>query len=166
MTAQELAEATGDLYLALIRPRLDDADFQSSLDTLRAVRPSCDSALALQLIATRSWRDRLLGFALAALLKDHSLSEGVTDVFAHPTGISIVPAGAYLVAHYETSPHAFPAIDFTRFDRDSFDGEVGWTVDRVQQAIAGNRLCWNELAPNYGQNMGDHVKLFRALMAA
>ena len=127
MTVDQLFEATGDLYLLLMRPRVGDVEFESLLDLLKSASLHCESDLAREMIQTRNWRTRLLAFALTALLRDDSMTKDIAETFSHPTGLSIVPAGAFLIAHHATSPETFPSFDFSRFDRSKFDGELGWT---------------------------------------
>ena len=165
MTPELLFEATGDLYLRLIRPDVRDSEFDLTLRELKKVSSACDGKLALQLIRAGDWRERLLGFALTALLKDYSLSVDIAETFADPRGLAIVPAGAYLIAHHACSRATFPIIDIARFNPDLFDGELGWTLDRVRAAIHDHPSGIDDSSPNSAQDLGAHVDLYQRLLA-
>lgn len=165
MTPEQLFEATGDLYLRLIRPNVRDPKLDLALRELRKLRSACDGNLARELIKAGDWRERLLGFALAAILNEYSLSADVAETFANPRGLTIVPAGALLIAHHAISPETFPVIDFTRFDPSLFDGELGWTVDRVRASILDHPNNIEGLSPCNAQDMNAHLTLHKRLLA-
>lgn len=166
MTPEQLVKATGLFYDYLVHPELQDSEFQNSLNIFRNLDKDFDRGLALELIQEVNWRDRLLGFAVAAVLRDWSLSRAIVDTYLHPTGISIVPVGAWLICHYRCSPETFPEIDFTKFNHAQFDGEIGWVIQHVQSEMEGRlSLTEADTGPYYGQPLLDHIELYETLVS-
>lgn len=166
MTPEQLVKATGLFYDKLVHPVVQDSEFQTSLTSFRNLGKDFDRDLALELIQEVNWRDRLLGIAVAAVLRDWSLSHAIVDTCLSPSGISIVPAGAWLICHYRCSPETFPEINFTKFDHSQFDGEIGWVIQHVQSETEGRlSLTEEDTGPNYGQSLLDHIELYAFLVS-
>ncbi|WP_339736309.1 hypothetical protein [uncultured Gimesia sp.] len=164
MTPEQLVQATGLFYQGLIHPAPDAPEFQVGLDTFCHLRDDLNRGLALQLIQDVNWRSRLLGFAVAALLQDWSLSSDILETLQRPTGSSIVPAGAWLMMQHQRAPEESPECDLVEFDLTLFDGEVGWILTRLQAAREGAFSVYaEETGPNYGQSLQDQLDLYESL---
>ncbi|QDV50284.1 hypothetical protein [Gimesia fumaroli] len=165
MTPEQLVQTTGLFYQSLIHPALDDPTFLADLDRFCQMRDNLDRGLALQLIEEVNWRDRLLGFAVAALLQDWSLSSAILETLQRRlTGMAIVPAGAWLVIQHQRVPEASPALILTRFDLTLFDGEVGWVLTRLQAVREGTfSVATEEAGPHSGQSFQDQLELYESL---
>lgn len=164
MTPEQLVQTTGLFYQSLIHPALDDPTFLADLDRFCQMRDNLDRGLALQLIQEVNWRDRLLGFAVAALLQDWSLSSAILETLQRPTGMAIVPAGVWLMIQHQRAPKASPELILTGFDLTMFDGEVGWVLTRLQEEREGRfSVSPEETGPNYGQSLQDQLELYESL---
>ncbi|QDT42190.1 hypothetical protein Pan241w_22710 [Gimesia alba] len=166
MTPEKLVQTTGLFYQSLIHPAPDDPEFRAGLDRFCQLRDNLDRGLALQLIQEVNWRDRLLGFAVAALLQDWSLSSAILETLQRPTGMAIVPAGAWLIIQRRRASKASPELDLSGFDLTQFDGEVGWVLSRLQEEREGGfSVSPEETGPNYGQSLQDQLGLYEFLCA-
>ena len=161
MTPDQLFQATGSLYQSLIHPDPDDPEFQAGMARFCQLRETLDRDLVLQLIKESDWRSRLLGYAVAALNQDWSLSSEILATLSHPTGLTIIPAGAWLIIQHRRVPELSPDLDLTEFDLSQFDGEVGWVLSRVQAAHAGTlAVADEETGPHSGQSLQDQLMLY------
>lgn len=164
MTADELFQATGDAYISLIHPRLSEDDFWKKIDQILAVESEASPREIKELINGWSWRERLIGLALAARGKHWEYGEVVCDALLEPKGISLVPSGAFLILSarfLKAHPDSWYSKDF---DLETFDGEMKWVLDRVRQhGFEPTMKIPREAGPNYGQYLQDHVGLFSML---
>lgn len=164
MTPDQLFQETGNFYQCLIHPVPDDPEFQAGLDRFCQLREALDRDLVLQLIKELDWRSRLLGYAVAALNQDWSLSSEILATLSQPTGLTIVPAGAWLIIQHQRIPEWSPDLDLTEFDLSQFDGEVGWGLSRVRSAHAGTLVVADEeTGPHSGQSLQDQLALYESL---
>lgn len=164
MTPETLFQQTSDFYQCLIHPDLEDVDFRRELEAFRGLRAELDRELALTLIQESNWRTRLLGLAVGALLREWSLAPVVLELIRQPTGISIVPAGAWLMVQHQQAPSLSPEIDGIEFNTGQFDGEVGWILTRLQAQIDGTlTVVPDEVGPNYGQSLQSQLALYELL---
>ena len=110
------------------------------------------------------WRSRLLGLAVGALLREWSLAPAVRELIQQPTGMSIVPAGGWLIVQHQHAPAASPEIELRKSDVTLFDGEVGWILTRLQALREGAlTVDPDEVGPNYGQSLQSQLALYELL---
>jgi hypothetical protein len=77
-----------------------------------------------------------------------------------PRGISIVPTCAALAVLARQGIFAMPQTFSEMFDRQVFDGEIGWATDKALH-FAGLRADGiSGRGPNYGQIFEDHVESY------
>lgn len=164
MTPETLFQQTSDFYQSLIHPDLSDVDFQREIEAFRELRSELDIDLALALLQDRNWRTRLLGLAVGALLREWSLAPAVLELIQQPTGMSIVPAGGWLIVQHQHAPVASPEIELRKSDVTLFDGEVGWILTRLQALREGApTVDPDEVGPNYGQSLQSQLALYELL---
>jgi hypothetical protein len=164
MTPETLFQQTSDFYQSLIHPDLSDVDFQREIEAFRELRSELDIDLALALLQDRNWRTRLLGLAVGALLREWSLAPAVLELIQQPTGMSIVPAGAWLMVQHQRAPSSSPEIDLSESDWGQFDGEVGWMLTRLQELREGAlTVDTDEVGPNFGQSLQSQLALYELL---
>lgn len=164
MTPEILFQQTSDFYQSLIHPDLSDVDFQREIEAFRGLRAELDRELALTLIQESNWRTHLLGLAVGALLREWSLAPVVLDLIRQPTGISIVPAGAWLMVQHQQAPSLSPEIDGSESDSGPFGDEVGWVLTRLQAQRVGNlTVDPDEVGPNSGQSLQSQLALYERL---
>ncbi|QDT27345.1 hypothetical protein Enr10x_26620 [Gimesia panareensis] len=164
MTPEKLFDTTADFYLQLIHPDLEDAGFRRALDAFCELRGELDFDLALALLQDRNWRSRLLGLVVGALLSEWSLAPAVVELIKEPIGISIVPAGAWLMVQHQRAPTFSPEIDLSEFDLGLFDGEVVWILTRLQALREGTFTVDSEATgPNFKQSLQSQLALYALL---
>ena len=164
MTPETLFQQTSDFYQELIHPDLEDAGFRRALDANCELRGELDFYLALALLQDRNWRSRLLGLVVGALLREWSLAPAVVELIQQPTGLSIVPAGAWLMVQHQRAPSLSPEIDLRESDVTLFDGEVGWMLTQLQALRQGTFSVDSEATgPNSGQSLQSQLALYELL---
>jgi len=169
MTTAQLFEDVGDAYLSLIHPDIEEMDSIGALDIILKLGQEVNPQFIGELIDGESWRERLIGLALAARNKEWHLGEVASRSLLDPRGISIVPAGAFMILSARFVGSESKDWIGENYDEEVFDGEVGWIVDRVrmhlhEQSLNGEHIgVAKDVGPNYGQDLQKHC-MFYALL--
>jgi hypothetical protein len=165
MNEEDIFNHTKDACICLIRPtRLGDT-YRKEILSVVAFSTSVPDELVSAMITGASWRERLLGLCMAMAKQPENFTQPMLQSLRSPRGISIVPtcAALTLLAHLKT--YAMQASFAQMFERQAFDGEVGWAADKALN-FAGLR---NEnvpgCGPNYGQCFEDHLQLYNWINA-
>jgi len=152
---------TKDAYLHLIRPtRLGDS-YRQEIVAVIAFASDVPNELVSAMIAGSSWRERLLGLCMAMTKSSGVFVQPMLQSLRDPRGISIVPACAALAVLAKQGIYDMPATFTEMFDRNIFDGEIGWAADKAAQSTGLHEVNVQERGPNYGQIFEDHVDLYR-----
>jgi hypothetical protein len=163
MTAEKIMEQTGAAYLCLIHPILRDNVYRQEILPILAVVPHVQNVEIATLIIGDSWRERLVGFVLAAITQPEELVKATLQSLQNPRGVAIVPACAFLSILAEKN--LFKAADLlsNNLNRTVFDGELGWAIDKIMFHAGLRTNCVLGRGPNYGQVFEDHCEVYRWL---
>jgi hypothetical protein len=160
MSESDVFDQTNGAYLCLIHPIRRDETYCQEIAPVIAIAPKVSDEVIASMIAGASWRERLLGLCMAMAKRPVLFVEPMLRSLRDPRGISIVPTCAALAVlarrRIFSMDQSFAAI----FDREAFDGEIGWAVDKALH-FAG--LCIDDVqgrGPNYGQIFEDHVEVY------
>lgn len=160
MNVDDIFQQTRDAYLCLIHPVLQDDACRKQIVSLVVLAPSVPDEFVASMITGESWRERLLGICLAMAKRSVSFVEPMVQSLRDPRGIAIVPTCAALAVLARRGIFAMPQRFSEMFDRQVFDGEIGWASDKAMQ-YAG--LTTDEVSgrgPNYWQIFEDHVQIY------
>ncbi|MBK8036030.1 MAG: hypothetical protein IPK22_02680 [Verrucomicrobiaceae bacterium] len=160
MSVNDIFDQTEDAYLSLIHPVVSDDAYRQQIAPIITLAPCVSEYLVAEMITGESWRERLVGIFMAMARPPASLIEPLMQSLRDPRGISIVPACAALAVLARRGLFTMPEAFAEMFDRQAFDGEVGWALDKAMHfaglregEVAGN-------GPNYGQVFDDHVWVY------
>ena len=165
MSEDDVFEQTNGAYLCLIHPVRRDDTYRQEIAPVLALAPSVPDELVASMIAGASWRERLLGLCMAMTKQPAAFIEPMLQSLRDPRGISIVPTCAALAVLARRGIFAMSQSFAQMFDRQVFDGEIGWATDKALH-FAGLRA--DEVpgrGPNYGQIFDDHVEVYSWIRA-
>ncbi len=167
MTEEEIFKQTKDVYLELIHPGSEDLRFSRNIASLINMASSVSDEIVITMIAGSSWRERLLGLAMAMTKQKQPASyiESMFQSLRDPRCLAIVPAAAALALLARRGVFAMaPSFD-EEFDDEMFSGEVGWAVKKAM-CLAGLRPDNAAgIAPNSGQVFEDHIQFYDYIRA-
>lgn len=166
MSADDIFDRTKDAYLCLIHPIRDAGAYRQDLAPILTLAPSVPDALVTAMITGVSWRERLLGLCMAMAQQPTTFVGAMFQSLSDPRGIAMVPTCAALAVLARKGVFPMTKSFGETFDRASFDGELGWAIEKAKY-VAGLRaddVPGN--GPNYGQIFGDHVEVYSWLNAA
>lgn len=106
------------------------------------------------------WRERLLGICIAMAKDPASFVEPMLQSLRDPRGISIVPACAALAVLARRGIFGMTQTFSAMFDRQAFDGEIGWAADKAMHFAGLRGELVSERGPNYGQIFDDHIQVY------
>jgi hypothetical protein len=160
MNEDDIFNHTKDAYIYLIRPtRLGDT-YRQEIISVVAFATSVPDELVSALITGASWRERLLGLCMAMAKQPATFTEPMIQSLRSPRGISIVPTCAALALLAQLKIYAMQASFSEMFERQAFDGEIGWAVDKALHFAGLRTENVPGRGPNYGQNFEDHIQLY------
>jgi len=166
MTAKEIFDSTGDVYLSLIHPEINSLLGSEEFTSLLRLADTAAEQSVAELIYSHDWRERIVGFAIAARKRSWNLARAVSDSLLDPRGIAIVPAGAFLITSGRVGKIPLDDLLPATHDPDVFDGEVAFAIDCLKRSLSAKRTSVpSETGPNYGQNIQVHTKLHVMLPA-
>ncbi|MBA4146610.1 MAG: hypothetical protein H0X66_00735 [Verrucomicrobia bacterium] len=160
MTEDDIFEQTKGAYLCLIHPKRSGDLYRQEIAPVIALAPSVSDELVASMITGASWRERLLGICTAMAKRPAGFIEPMLQSLRDPRGISIVPTCAALAVLAQRSIFLMPQSFSESFDRQVFDGEIGWATDKAMH-FAGLRA--DDVlgrGPNYGQIFDDHIEVY------
>jgi len=137
MTDDDIFDHTKGAYLCLIHPVRHDGT------AARRLRPWCACTIsALRVGCVDDYRRVLArapsGVCMAMAAQPASFVEPMLQSLRDPRVISIVPACAALAVLARRGVFAMPQTFSEMFDRQVFDGEIGWATDKAMH-FAGLR---------------------------
>jgi len=151
----------GDAYVWLNIPDIDDADCQRNVGRILRVEPFADSKTVNDLIMFHDWRGRVVGHVLAIRKGPRNFAHAMIDSLASPRGLAVVPTGAALVLGLaDESPEEWLS-RFARLDRSPFDGDVGWSIDKMLFHLGWSPRDPGGYSPNDGRDFAVHLRLFQ-----
>jgi hypothetical protein len=165
MRVEDIFDQTKGAYLCLIHPVLRDHAYRQEIAPVIALAPSVPDEVISAMIVGPSWRERLLSLCMAMTKRPATFVEPMVQSLRDPRGISIVPACAALAVLARGRLYAMTLSFGEKFDRQIFDGEIGWATDKAKH-FSG--LCTEDVSghgPNYGQNFDDHVQVYSWIQA-
>ncbi len=166
MSADDIFDQTKDAYLCLIYPIREDDSYRQELAPVMALAQSVPDELVVALITGASWRERLLGLCMAMARQSTTFVGAMLQSLRDPRGIAVVPVCAALAVLARKGVFPMTASFGKTFDHASFDGELGWAIEKAKY-VAGLRaddVPGN--GPNYGQNFDAHVEVYGWINAA
>lgn len=164
MSEDDILRQTNDAYLSLVHPAQRDGEFQRKISSVVSLAPSVPDTLVAAMINGASWRERLLGICMGMAKRQKMFVEPMLQSLRDPRGISIVPTCAALAVLAQRSIFAMPLFFSEMFDRQIFDGEIGWATDKAM-FFAGLRADdVSGRGPNYGQIFDDHIQVYSSIL--
>jgi hypothetical protein len=164
MSEDDVFTKTGDTYLRLIHPVRPDEDFRQAISPLVALAPSVPDELVSAMIVGPSWRERLLGLALAMAKGPAAFTGAMLRSLRDVRGISIVPTCAVLAVLARRGLFDIGQSLAGGFDRAAFDGEVGWAIDKAMCFASSRTSDTKGRGPNYGQSFEDQIQVYEWIM--
>jgi hypothetical protein len=166
MSEHDIFQQTGDAYLCFVHPLLEDDTCRKEMASVIALAPSVPDDVVTSMITGASWRERLLGTCLAMAKLPTSFVEPMLQSLRDPRGISIVPTCAALAVLARCGSFAMPQTFSEMFDRQVFDGEIGWATDKATYYAGLRADHFPGCGPNYGQIFEDHMQVYSWAHAA
>ena len=166
MREDDIFKQTGEAYLCLIHPVLQDDAYRREIASVIELAPSVPDELITAMISGPSWRERLIGFCMAMSKQPATFTEAMVQSLRDPRGIAIVPACAALAVLARRGIYEMTDSFAQMFDRTAFDGEVGWAADKAVRFVGPGTGDISESGPNYGQIFADHVEVYRWISVA
>jgi hypothetical protein len=160
MSEDTIFELSGYAYLRLIHPALQDHACHKALETVVTLSPLVPHEIITKLILGVSWRERLVGVSLAATKQSALFIEPMLQSLRDPRGISIVPICAALAVLARCGLYAMPPNFSELFDRQVFDGEIGWAADKAMHFAGLRNDNPSGRGLNYGQIFEDHIQIY------
>jgi hypothetical protein len=164
MSEDDVFSKTGATYLQLIHPVRTGEDFRQAFGPLVAFAPSVPDELISGMIVGPSWRERLLGLSLAMAKGPAAFTDAMVRSLHEVRGISIVPTCAALAVLARRGLFDIGLSLAGTFDRDAFDGEVGWAIDQAMRFASTQPERSTGRGPNYGQFFEDQIQLYEWIM--
>ena len=161
MTEAELFAETGDAYLALIH-------LEHGVPEAMARISGCADRISDHLIHKLlrdgdSWRERLLGLAVAMIRGIDQFYDSLVASLHRTGGISIVPICAALAVAVRDRGCKYDTAMTATLDRERWDGEVGFAVDWFHYTIGIGNVPDELTGPNYGQDFARHLDFYAML---
>jgi hypothetical protein len=166
MNEEDIFKNTRDAYLCLIHPVQQDETCRKEIASVVALAPSVPDEVVASMIIGASWRERLLGICMAIAKRPASFVEPLLQSLRDPRGISIVPACAALAVLARHGIFAMPQTFSEMFNRQVFDGEIGWATDKAMHFAGFRAEDVPGRGPNYGQIFEDHVQIYSWIQVA
>lgn len=160
----EIFARTGEAYLCLIRPVMEDNAYRREIAPVIALSSSVPDELLSNMIVGTSWRERLLGLCMAMAKNPITFVEAMVKSLHDVRGISIVPACAALAVLGRRGLFDITAPFAKTIDRSAFDGEVGWAIDKAMYFAGIQPETANGRGPNYGQVFENHTDMYEWIL--
>jgi len=160
MNSDDILTLTEDAYLCLIHPVRLGESYRKEIASVVALAPSVPDELIAAMISGPSWRERLLGLCLATAKQPEIFIEQIFQSLRDPRGLAIVPACAVLAALARRGVFTITPTFTSSFNRQIFDGEMGWAMDKAMYLAGLSREDVPGRGPNYGQIFENHVDLY------
>jgi hypothetical protein len=165
MSEDDIFKQTNDAYLCLVHPAKRDDEFQRKISSVVTLAPSVPDTLIAAMITGASWRGRLLGIYMAMAKRQKTFVEPMLQSLRDPRGIAIVPMCAALAVLARHGIFAMPKTFSEIFDRQIFDGEIGWATDKAMYYAGLRADDVSGRGPNYGQVFDDHIQIYSSMFA-
>ena len=159
MTEADIFDQTKGAYLQLVHPTRQRDGYGVEIASVVALAASAPENLVAAMLVGASWRERLLGLCLAMAKRPAVFVEPMLDSLREPRGIAIVPACAVLAVLAKRGIAELPPSMAGDFQREAFDGEIGWAIDKALHYAGLRPDDLPGRGPNYGQVFEDHVQL-------
>ncbi|MDB6038176.1 MAG: hypothetical protein JWM99_2017 [Verrucomicrobiales bacterium] len=166
MSEGDIFKQTKDAYLCLIHPVRQDDAYRKEIASVVALAPSVPKEVVASMITGASWRERLPGICMAMAGRPASFVEPMLQSLRDTRGISIVPACAALAVLARQGIFAMTKTFSEMFDRQVFDGEIGWATDKAMHFAGFRADDVSGHGPNYGQIFDDHIQVYSWIHAA
>jgi hypothetical protein len=160
MNEDNVFKQTKDAYLCLIHPVMAGDTYRKEIACVVAIAPSVPDELIAAMITGASWRERLLGICMAMARSPATFIQPILRSLEDPRCISIVPACAALAVLARQGVYAMTRSFPQTFDRQIFDGEIGWATDKAMHFAGLRAEDVPGRGPNYGQVFDDHVQVY------
>ena len=163
MDPAEVMTETRDSYLKLNFPYLENLDCQQAVADILRIEPLADAGTVEGLLTFPDWRGRLVGHVLAVRKGARQFVPAMLDSLADPRGLAIVPTcAALLLGLADEMPDRWMT-RLAAIDRSPFDGEVGWSLDKLTFRLGWSPTDPGEYSPNEGKDFDLHLALFRSV---
>jgi hypothetical protein len=160
MSKEDIFEQTKGAYLCLIHPVRRDHTYRQEIAPVISLAPSVSDELVVAMLTGASWRERLLGLCIAMAKRPATFIEPMLQSLRDPRGIAIVPTCAILAVLARLDIYAMTGSFAEMFDRQAFDGEIGWATDKAMHFVGLRAVDVSGRGPNYGQIFDDHLQVY------
>src|ERR1051326_429167 len=165
MSPDDIFDQTKAAYLCLIHPIRRHDIYRQEVAPVITLAPSCSDDLVAAMITGPYWRERLLGLCMAMAKQPARFIEPILQSLGDPRVISIVPACAALAVLARQNTFAMPHSFSEMFDRQAFDGEIGWATEKAMRFAGLRADDIPRRGPNYGQVFDDHIQVYSWIQA-
>ncbi len=161
MNPDELMTEIGGSYLWLNIPDIEDSECRQEVENILCVERLATARTVAELLTFTDWRERLVGHVLAVRKGPRQFASAMLDSLADPRGYAIVPTCAALVlALADDEPDQWMR-RCVAVDRSPFDGDVGWSLDKMAFHLGWSTKDPGGHSPNDGKDFYVHLALFR-----
>ena len=161
MSPAELMTELGDSYLWLNIPDIVDPECRQKVENILDAEPLTDSATVEELLTFEDWRERVVGHVLAVRKGPRQFASAMLGSLAAPCGLATVPTCAALVlALADDNPDEWLPY-CAALDRTLFDGDVGWSLDKMAFHLGWSANDPGGYSPNDGKEFDVHLSLFQ-----
>ncbi len=161
MNITHLMTEIGNSYLWLNIPDIEDSECRQKVEDILRVEPLVGSQTVNELLTFEDWRGRMIGHVFAVQKGPQQFISAMLDSLADPRGLAIVPTCAALLLAFEEEQSQEWLSRITALDRSPFDGDVGWSLDKMMFHLGWSSNDPGGYGPNDGQDFAVHLALFR-----
>jgi len=160
ITADEVFERTPRAHLWILRPNFEGRE-RAEMAPLLAIADDVADDVVRSLIVGGDWRSTLVGLVLAMSEGFSRFAPEALESLRTPKGIAITAAWAFLTLCCLEEEIHFDSLAAHTFDRATFDGEMGWAIDKAKYHSGNRPDDVSGIGPHYAQVFEDYLKLFR-----
>lgn len=167
MTEDDVIRKTKGAYLCLIHPisNGDDACRQE-ISSVIAIAHSVPDEVITSMITGASWRERLLGLCMAMAKRPEMFIEPMVQSLRDPRGVSIIPTCAALAILARRGIFVMPRSFGEMFDRNGFDGELGWAIDKALYFAGLSSDDAARSRPHHGKAFDEQIEFYSEIHAS
>ncbi len=115
------------------------------------------------LIEGPSWRERLLAISFAFATDPKPFHSNFIKALHKTGGLSIIPLCAAITTMVNCYNCSLEYIDYKSLDRNYFDGEMGFALDKMLYHIRLSDKVVEGKGPNSGQSFEDHYDFYKKI---
>ncbi len=156
---KELLKKVSSKYLSLIHLSFQDNEVIELINISKLLNNKLIQSL---IVENFSWRERLLGLFFACSKDVKIFYNPLIQSLQNVKGITIIPTFAVLaICINRGSLYNFSMVKDC--NRNSFDGEVGFAMDKMHYYTGLSATNLVRKGPNYGQDFEQHYKFYEKI---